>query len=53
MIVARGMDVECLYGLYHCKKRTRAIVDEFRLHHQEYFCKKRWRKRRMENGTRF
>ena len=53
MIVARGMDVECLYRLYHCKKRTRAIVDEFRLHHQEYFCKKRWRKRRMKNGTRF
>ena len=33
MIDARGMEVECLYGLYCCAKRI--MFDEIRLHHQE------------------
>ena len=33
MIDARGMEVECLYGLYCCVKRI--MFDEIRLHYQE------------------
>ena len=50
MIDARGMEVECLYRLYCCVKRT--MFDEIRLHHQEPWmltayigiCAKKWRK---------
>ncbi len=33
MIDARGIEMECLYRLYCCVKRT--MFDEIMLHHQE------------------